>query len=239
MLWHQKWLCCDLVCDLVDNPHSLPLTPHCRSLREPSQINCSACQSLAVCHCFLQHGIFQSTFAADDLEISTDHEQEPLVSRPVSGSFSRLSSSSRSHSNSLSLAATNGNHRVHRRKSVNASASSTAQAAIAAALRENGEPLPLPTHRRSIPTKKSESHSLSGSGRPNMHSYFPAGTTPSIENDTFEDMSMDEDETSTKRNRRASEGSHLMKSKKNELRCDTCGKGYKHSSCLTKHMYGS
>ena len=43
------------------------------------------------------------------------------------------------------------------------------------------------------------------------------------------------------RNRRASEGSHLIKgeSKKSaaDLRCDTCGKGYKHSSCLTKHLY--
>jgi hypothetical protein len=42
--------------------------------------------------------------------------------------------------------------------------------------------------------------------------------------------------------RRASEGSQLRKgeSKKasgSELRCETCGKGYKHSSCLTKHLY--
>jgi hypothetical protein len=42
------------------------------------------------------------------------------------------------------------------------------------------------------------------------------------------------------RNRRASEGSFLAKGEgkrlASELRCDTCGKGYKHSSCLTKHM---
>src|SRR4051812_9453958 len=112
-----------------------------------------------------------------------------------------MSSSSRSHSNSLSLSATNNTHRVHRRKSVNASASSTAQAAIAAALRENGDAITVPPHRRSIGTKKSsESHSMNA--RPSMHTYFgPGGAAPSIEHDTFDDMSMDEgsdDKTSTK-----------------------------------------
>lgn len=81
-----------------------------------------------------------------------------------------------------------------------------------------------------------------------MHSYFhrPAGTGAGQDQDAVEDNSFDEDATpqqrnmSTKnRNRRASEGSHLIKGdgkKSGELRCDTCGKGYKHSSCLTKHM---
>jgi hypothetical protein len=54
--------------------------------------------------------------------------------------------------------------------------------------------------------------------------HFPAGKPISTKN----------------RNRRASEGSHLMKGEgkrvSTELRCDQCGKGYKHSSCLTKHM---
>ena len=43
------------------------------------------------------------------------------------------------------------------------------------------------------------------------------------------------------RSRRASEGAHLVKGEGKrisggELRCDQCGKGYKHSSCLTKHL---
>lgn len=46
--------------------------------------------------------------------------------------------------------------------------------------------------------------------------------------------------SSQARARRASEGSFLRKDGKRvnggELRCDTCGKGYKHSSCLTKHL---
>ena len=40
--------------------------------------------------------------------------------------------------------------------------------------------------------------------------------------------------------RRASEGSYLTKGEgkrsSGELRCEKCGKGYKHSSCLTKHL---
>jgi len=53
----------------------------------------------------------------------------------------------------------------------------------------------------------------------------------------------DKDSAFTKsRTRRASEGQHLMKgdSKKinpNDLKCEKCGKGYKHSSCLTKHLW--
>ncbi|KAL2375630.1 hypothetical protein RJZ90_007965 [Blastomyces dermatitidis] len=43
------------------------------------------------------------------------------------------------------------------------------------------------------------------------------------------------------RSRRASEGAHLVRGEgkrvMNELRCERCGKGYKHSSCLTKHMW--
>lgn len=42
------------------------------------------------------------------------------------------------------------------------------------------------------------------------------------------------------RARRSSEGSYLSrnegKKSNGELRCEQCGKGYKHSSCLTKHL---
>lgn len=42
------------------------------------------------------------------------------------------------------------------------------------------------------------------------------------------------------RARRASEGAHLSRSdgkrSSGELRCEKCGKGYKHSSCLAKHL---
>ena len=78
------------------------------------------------------------------------------------------------------------------------------------------------------------------SSRPSMHAYFGPGS--SHDQDAVEDNSNDEEiaQKNKNRNRRASEGSHLIKGdskKSGDLRCDTCGKGYKHSSCLTKHMY--
>jgi hypothetical protein len=90
--------------------------------------------------------------------------------------------------------------------------------------------------------------SLSMSSRPSMNSYFNGAPTTAAghDNNAVDDNSNDEDtQASSKnlknRNRRASEGSYLIKGegKKSaaDLRCDTCGKGYKHSSCLTKHLY--
>ncbi|KIV88545.1 hypothetical protein, variant [Exophiala mesophila] len=82
-----------------------------------------------------------------------------------------------------------------------------------------------------------------------MHSFFNGSShSPSAQdNEALEDNSFDEDEKpSTKgenknRNRRASEGSYLIKGEgkksSSDLKCDTCGKGYKHSSCLTKHLW--
>jgi uncharacterized ferredoxin-like protein len=64
-----------------------------------------------------------------------------------------------------------------------------------------------------------------------------------IEDDQMEDMDEDdESEFNQARMRRASEGQHLIKDGKKagsagDLKCDKCGKGYKHSSCLTKHLF--
>lgn len=107
--------------------------------------------------------------------------------------------------------------------------------------------MPLQPHRRSVGSRKmTESQSMTT--RPSMHAYFngSSGAAAGQDNDALEDNSHDEDTpTSSKnlksRNRRASEGSHLIKGEgkksASDLRCDTCGKGYKHSSCLTKHLY--
>ena len=47
-------------------------------------------------------------------------------------------------------------------------------------------------------------------------------------------------DSSKARARRASEGAYLTKTDgkraSGELRCEKCGKGYKHSSCLSKHL---
>ncbi|RMZ91320.1 hypothetical protein DV736_g1436, partial [Chaetothyriales sp. CBS 134916] len=171
--------------------------------------------------------------------------KDPSTARPVSGSFSKSAhASSRPHSHSISLSAANPSHRVSRRKSVNVSASATtAHAAIAAALREHGDGsgMAVNSHRRSVGSRRSEAHSMSA--RPSMHTYFgPASMSEAKEEDAVEDNSGEDDaaQKNKSRNRRASEGSYLIKGdtkKSADLRCDTCGKGYKHSSCLTKHMW--
>jgi hypothetical protein len=119
-----------------------------------------------------------------------------------------------------------------------------ATAAVAAALREQGgdaSSMPFASHRRSLGLKKSlESHSMSG--RPNIGTYFGSESADqeALEDNSNEDEASPDRKLSTKaRNRRASEGSFLKSESKraaSELRCDTCGKGYKHSSCLTKHL---
>ena len=79
--------------------------------------------------------------------------------------------------------------------------------------------------------------------RPSMHNYLGQSSSANPKDEDAVEDNSGEDETAQKNNsriRRASEGSYLIKgdSKKSaDLRCDTCGKGYKHSSCLTKHMY--
>lgn len=61
-----------------------------------------------------------------------------------------------------------------------------------------------------------------------------------IEDDQLDEMDDDEGKDSKQaRMRRASEGQHLTKDgkKANDLKCEKCGKGYKHSSCLSKHLW--
>lgn len=62
-----------------------------------------------------------------------------------------------------------------------------------------------------------------------------------IDDDQNDEMDEDEEtEFNKNRIRRASEGQHLVKDGKKsaggDLKCDKCGKGYKHSSCLSKHL---
>jgi hypothetical protein len=73
-------------------------------------------------------------------------------------------------------------------------------------------------------------------------SYHAAAKTEAIsDGPPLSAMPEHEKGNSKSRIRRASEGSRLGKSEPkrtsgSELRCEKCGKGYKHSSCLTKHL---
>ena len=83
---------------------------------------------------------------------------------------------------------------------------------------------------------------------------YPSIDHQGVENLNIHDETMKEDTTvaygtdglqqnkdiAKARARRASEGAYLSKTDgkraSGELRCEKCGKGYKHSSCLSKHL---
>ncbi|KAJ5103804.1 hypothetical protein N7532_004333 [Penicillium argentinense] len=166
--------------------------------------------------------------------------KELSLSRPLPGPQQRH------HAHSISLGAVNANHRVTRRKSVTTAAVNAA-AAVAASMQEGGESasLPMAAHRRSLGGRKGlESTSVGGSS--GFSSYLSRSmNSPSQELPVARKASPSNSEADGKpvpkgRNRRASEGAQTKTDGKRnpaELRCDRCGKGYKHGSCLSKHMW--
>jgi hypothetical protein len=169
----------------------------------------------------------------------------------------RPPSHSRNNSHSLSAlsGAHNPTHRVTRRKSMTNPAANTA-AVVAAALQEVGDkvtalPIAVNSRRGTMSKSAAARAAIVGSlpsppaslptHRFTMHPK-PEGQESAIDDDS-NDMSADEREggLDKARIRRASDGQPLTKdgrkSNRVELRCDKCGKGYKHSSCLTKHLF--
>lgn len=85
--------------------------------------------------------------------------------------------------------------------------------------------------------------SMPGNGSPFASGSYRDSTKSEAVTDGPPLASMPEHEkgNSKSRIRRASEGSRLSKgdgkrASGSDLRCEKCGKGYKHSSCLTKHL---
>ena len=138
---------------------------------------------------------------------------------------------------------------------MNASAINNATA-IAAALKDVDEKGSASLKRTSLNSKTAASNRDLDFGRydnPSNGGYLLGGLTGN--NETANEEAMDDEESvadddflhngnantgSKGRARRASEGSYLTKGEtkrsSGELRCEKCGKGYKHSSCLTKHL---
>jgi len=135
--------------------------------------------------------------------------------------------------------------------------SATNVAAVAAALGEAGDramPLPIAVggSRRNTMSKHGSARSAIAGSLPSPPASLPGrkfvtedgvvNMQDSAIDDELNDMSADEGDSTFQnaRIRRASDGQPLVKEgRKNrpELRCEKCGKGYKHSSCLTKHLF--
>lgn len=170
-------------------------------------------------------------------------------------------SMSRNHSHTVSSGAVNSTHRVTRRKSMTSSAINNV-AAIAAAMHDGSEHLSESFHsnRRSLSLKNGGNHRTTEPMSIDTSDDFGGGDDATVTGSRGNpDFVLDREAVNggsaiaegllppqpegghTKaRNRRASEGAPLSKSDgkraSGELRCEKCGKGYKHSSCLTKHL---
>jgi hypothetical protein len=189
------------------------------------------------------------------------HASKPLPHRFSLSSASSATGSlapsrqshSRNNSHSVLVGPANAN-RVTRRKSMTNPAANAA--AVAAALQEAGDramPLPIAVSSRRNTMSKGSRSALAGS-LPSPPASLPSHKFSTADgsgvpqdsaiDDDLNDVSADEGETDLQqaRVRRASDGQPFAKeggrkSSRPDLRCDKCGKGYKHSSCLTKHLF--
>lgn len=185
----------------------------------------------------------------------TQHRQSisSVSASSLGGARPMSHSRNNSHNYSALSGALNATHRVSRRKSMTNTAANVA--AVAAALEEAGDkvgPLPIAVNsRRGTMSKSAAARSAIVGSLPSPPASLPTNRFSSMDmksegpenaiDDDSNDMSADEGEGGLQsRIRRASDGQPLTKEGKKsnriELRCDKCGKGYKHSSCLTKHL---
>lgn len=181
------------------------------------------------------------------------HSTRPLAHQRSSLSNSSVLPGRQSHartgSNTLLGSSLNASHRVTRRKSVT-NAGTNVAALTAAVSGEQSAAMPIANGGRRNTISKNARAALVGSlpsPPASLPSHKPISDVKgemqdSAIDDEANDMSADEagNEADPARVRRASDGQPLTKDGKKssrvEVKCDKCGKGYKHSSCLTKHL---
>jgi hypothetical protein len=176
------------------------------------------------------------SFSQDSLPRATGAGSQPIL----------RTSNPRIHSHSLSVGSIN-THRVSRRKST--SASNASGAAVSAALqavehspdastgpagKKPGKAQTKAALAASLPTSSGFEAQFGGLSLPKS----PTGIQEDREEDDY--SAADGKPASKVRMRRASEGTPRLfqggrRPAGSELKCEVCGKAYKHSSCLHKH----
>ena len=172
----------------------------------------------------------------------------PIQHRPSIGatasSLPARNPYSRAHSHNVSLGSINGNNRIGRRKSSTFSPATNA-AVLGAAVESGVADGSIAINRRSSVSRTALGAPNDGSC-PSMPSSLPqgvsvpergAGSSSAIVDGP--PLSSFSDKSKLKM-RRASDGTRLTKKEKaatGDLKCEHCGKAYKHGSCLNKHLY--
>ncbi|ROT35690.1 hypothetical protein SODALDRAFT_320218 [Sodiomyces alkalinus F11] len=200
----------------------------------------------------LQQGTIAAMASSKDIQQTSRplaHRSSPSQA-PASGFMTTRQSHSRNNSHSILSTSLNANHRVTRRKSMSNPAANVA--AVAAALKEaGGDGASAMSIRRHTISRGAVARGAAGDGLLSPPSSLPTHRFHMDKREVPENAIDDEpqdgsaDEENTKlvkaRARRASDGQALVKERRKsnrvELRCETCGKGYKHSSCLAKHLF--
>ncbi|KJZ71785.1 hypothetical protein HIM_08805 [Hirsutella minnesotensis 3608] len=169
--------------------------------------------------------------------------QRPVVSSSSTSGAPGRQSHARTNSHSLVPGALNTTHRVTRRKSVTNPGPNLAALTAAVASGEQSTAMPIVGPGRRPAAFKTRPGSLpSPPASLPTHKSINDIKESAIDDDT-NDLSGDDEPNKAQKSRvrRASDGQPLVKDTKKtnrvEVRCDKCGKGYKHSSCLTKHLW--
>lgn len=168
----------------------------------------------------------------------------------IAQSLSARNSYNGKNLHSASTTTINPAHRVNRRKS-SFSVASVNVAALHAAAKDGSVDIPVQARTRGSVQADRLGKSPNMGSMPSP-SFFSSGlkhattiaehATDAQNSSAVEDgpalATLADKANGKSRSRRASEGSRMTRTKSNagELRCDTCGKGYKHGSCLTKHL---
>ncbi|PBP26550.1 tat pathway signal sequence [Diplocarpon rosae] len=175
-----------------------------------------------------------------------------LSTSTTSGSLPK--SHARNHSSSASSGSLIANHRVSRRKSVSSNTASNVAAMVAAAREAGDTTLGMPITGRRNMSKSASARSIAQGSLPSPPASLPghryklaangkSDRGESAIDDDQNDVKEEDDEKGPKQSRirRASEGQYRTKDGKkahgSDLKCEKCGKGYKHSSCLSKHLW--
>lgn len=169
--------------------------------------------------------------------------QHRLSVSSVASSLPARQSYSRTHS--MSSGTTNATHRIGRRKSSSFAPGANA-AAIEAAVENGVADGSLAVNRRSS-VSRAMLGSLNDGSHPAMPASLPHHATVPEHSTLGSDAVVDGPSLSSfpsidksKQRRRASDGTRLLTKKEKaatgDLKCEHCGKAYKHGSCLNKHL---